>query len=183
MKNLEQKKMKIQDITYIGLFVALIAICSWISIPMAVPFTLQTFAVFSAVAMLGGKRSTITILVYMLLGAVGVPVFSGFKGGLGSLFGLTGGYILGFLLSAIVTSFLLMKLGRKVWAMTLSMTLGLVVCYLFGTLWFMFLYARNNGPIGFIATLGMCVFPFIIPDLLKIALAILLDKRVGKYVK
>ena len=82
---------------YIGLFAVVIAICSWISIPTVVPFTLQTFAVFLAVAILGGKRGTLSVIVYVLLGADGLPVFSGFKGGFGVLLNTTGGYIIGFI--------------------------------------------------------------------------------------
>ena len=84
-------KMKTLDMAYIGLFAVVIAICSWISIPTVVPFTLQTFAVFLAVAVLGGKRGTLSVIVYVLLGAVGLPVFSGFKGGIGVLLNTTGG--------------------------------------------------------------------------------------------
>lgn len=73
-------------------FAVLIAICSWISIPMTVPFTLQTFAVFLAVGVLGGKRGSLAVLIYILLGAVGIPVFAGFSGGIGVLLGNTGGY-------------------------------------------------------------------------------------------
>ena len=68
-------KMKTLDMAYIGLFAVIIAICSWISIPTVVPFTLQTFAVFLAVAVLGGKRGALSVIVYVLLGAVGLPVF------------------------------------------------------------------------------------------------------------
>ena len=83
--------MKTKDMALIGLFAALLAICSWISIPTTIPFTLQTMGVFLAVGLLGGKRGTISILLYLLIGAVGVPVFSGFKGGIGALAGPTGG--------------------------------------------------------------------------------------------
>ena len=77
--------------TYIALGVVLITVCSWISIPMAVPFTLQTFAVFTVCGMLGGRRGTISVLIYILLGLLGIPVFSGFMGGAGVLFGLLTG--------------------------------------------------------------------------------------------
>ena len=75
---------------------ALMAVCSWISIPTAIPFTLQTMAVFLAVGLLGGKRGTLAVTAYVLLGAVGAPVFANFSGGIGILLGQTGGYILGF---------------------------------------------------------------------------------------
>ena len=94
--------LKTRDITYIGIMAALMAVCSWISIPTAVPFTMQTFGVFFAVGALGGKRGTIAIAVYLLLGAAGLPVFAGFSGGIGALAGQTGGYLLGFILSAMI---------------------------------------------------------------------------------
>ena len=79
---------KIVAMVQIALFAAIIAVCSWIQIPMTVPFTMQTFAVFCALATLGGKGGTISILIYIVLGAVGVPVFAGFTGGIGILCGL-----------------------------------------------------------------------------------------------
>ena len=95
-------KFKTIDMVYIAVFAVLIAICSWISIPTTVPFTLQTFAVFLAVGVLGGKRGSLSVLIYILLGAVGIPVFAGFSGGFGVLLGQTGGYIVGFLFSALL---------------------------------------------------------------------------------
>ena len=84
MHNKTSPGLKTIDIVYIGIFAVLIAICSWISIPTTVPFTLQTFGVFMAVSILGGMRGTLAVLVYILLGAVGMPVFAGFTGGAGS---------------------------------------------------------------------------------------------------
>lgn len=167
------------DIVYIAIFAALMAVCSWISITMVVPFTLQTFAVFLSVYLLGGKRGTLSVLVYILLGAVGLPVFAGFSGGLGTLLGNTGGYIIGFLFSALVMWICEKLLGKKLWAYAVSMVLGLIVCYAFGTAWFMVVYARDNGAVSLLTVLGWCVFPFIIPDLVKIALALLIGKNKG----
>ena len=98
-------RTKTTDLVYTALCAALIAVCSWISVPAAVPFTLQTFAVFAALNLLGGKRGTTAVLVYILLGAVGLPVFSGFKGGPGVLLGTTGGYIIGFLFTGLLFIF------------------------------------------------------------------------------
>lgn len=167
---------------YIGLFAVVIAICSWISIPTVVPFTLQTFAVFLAVAVLGGKRGTLAVIVYVLLGAVGLPVFSGFKGGIGVLLNTTGGYIIGFVFSALVMWAFEKSFGKKTWALILSMVLALAVCYAFGTVWFMIVYAKNVGTVGLSAVLGWCVIPFIIPDLAKITLAFILSNRISKAV-
>ena len=175
-------KMKTLDMAYIGLFAVVIAICSWISIPTVVPFTLQTFAVFLAVAVLGGKRGTLAVIVYVLLGAVGLPVFSGFKGGIGVLLNTTGGYIIGFVFSALVMWAFEKSFGKKTWALILSMVLALAVCYAFGTVWFMIVYAKNVGAVGLSAVLGWCVIPFIIPDLAKITLAFILSNRISKAV-
>ena len=88
--------MKTRELAYTGILAALIAVCSWISIPTAVPFTLQTFAVFLTLGLLGGRLGTLAVTVYLLLGAVGLPVFAGFHGGLGAFLGATGGYLVGF---------------------------------------------------------------------------------------
>ena len=176
-------KSKTLDMIYIAIFAVLIAICSWISIQTTVPFTLQTFGVFVSVGTLGGKRGSLSVLVYLLLGAVGIPVFAGFTGGIGIILGTTGGYIVGFLLAALVMWGMERLLGRKTWVLALSMVLGLLVCYAFGTVWFMTVYARSTGAIGLGTALGWCVFPFVIPDIVKIILALLVCKRLAGIVK
>ena len=176
-------KMRTVDMAYIALFAVVMAVCAWISIPAAVPFTLQTFGVFLAVAVLGGKRGTLAVLIYLLLGAVGIPVFAGFNGGLGYMLGSTGGYIVGFVLSALVMWAMEAALGRKTWVLAISMGLGLVVCYAFGTAWFMVVYGKNTGPIGLMTALGWCVIPYIVPDLVKIALALLLHRRLASAIR
>lgn len=178
-----KSKITTKELVFTALMAVIIAVCSWISIPTTVPFTLQTFGVFMAVGLLGGKKGTISVLVYILLGAVGVPVFAGFSGGVGVLFGTTGGYIVGFLLSGLVYWAMTAAFGEKLPIMIVAMVLGLIVCYAFGTAWFMIVYAKNTAPIGLMTALGWCVFPFIIPDCIKIALAVVLTKQLKKYVK
>lgn len=175
--------MKTKDMAYISLFAVMIALCSWLSVPATVPFTLQTFGVFLAVGVLGGKRGTLAVLVYLLLGAIGIPVFAGFEGGIGCIVGSTGGYIVGFLFSALVMWAIERLFSKKRWVLALSMVLGLVVCYAFGTIWFMSVYARTTGEIGLFTALGWCVFPYIIPDILKILLALALCKRLAAIVR
>lgn len=177
------KKLTAIDLAYIALFTALITICSWISVPMTIPFTMQTFAVFVAVGLLGTKRGTLSLLVYILLGMIGVPVFAGFHSGIGVLMGNTGGYIIGFILSTLIAGISIEKFGKKTWVMALAMVSGLIVCYIFGTVWFMYLYAKTSGAVGVMTALGWCVLPYVIPDLVKICLAIIIVKRVGPYVK
>ena len=165
------------DAAMIALCAAVMAVCSWISIPAAVPFTMQTFGVFLAVGLLGGRNGTLAVLVYILLGAAGLPVFSGFSGGIGHLFGATGGYIIGFVFSALVMWLAESLFGKSNKVLIASMIAGLLVCYAFGTAWFMVVYARDSGSIGLVTALSWCVFPYIIPDALKILLAAVLTRR------
>ena len=176
-------KNKTKDLVFIALFAVLIVVCSWISIPSVVPFTMQTFAVYLTLNYLGAKRGTISIFIYLCLGLIGVPVFSNFNSGIGALFGVTGGYMLGWLLSGLVMWLLEKLLGTKIWAQAISMLAGLIVCYIAGTAWFMVVYARNTGPIGLWSALLWCVIPFIIPDLLKLGLALWLSQRLKKITK
>ncbi|MBE6819199.1 MAG: biotin transporter BioY [Ruminococcaceae bacterium] len=166
------------DVAFIGIAAAIIAVCSWVSIPTAVPFTLQTFAVFASLLILGGKNGFFAVLTYLLLGAVGVPVFAGFKGGLAALLGNTGGYLLGFLLLAAVYWLITALAGEKLYIQILALSAGLLVCYAFGTAWFMMLYIKTNGPVSLLTVLGWCVFPFLLPDAVKMALALLLSKKI-----
>ena len=100
------------DLAYTALFTVLLAVCAWITVPLTVPFTLQTFGVFAALGTLGGRRGTYAVAAYLLLGLAGLPVFSGFRGGPGVLLGTTGGYILGFLASALLRPRIIICLGR-----------------------------------------------------------------------
>ena len=170
-------KLSVRDLAYMAIGAALIAVCSWLSIPFTVPFTLQSFAVCLLAALLGWKRGVLTVLVYMLLGAAGLPVFSGFKAGAGVLLGATGGYIVGFLLTALVIGLAADRFGAKVLPLALAMLLGMLLCYACGTAWFVVVYTRSSGPIGVWGALTWCVFPFLIPDALKCALALILARR------
>ncbi|MDO5112169.1 MAG: biotin transporter BioY [Clostridia bacterium] len=170
-------KLQTKDMIRIALFAALLCLCAYICIPAAVPFTMQTFAIFLTLAVLGGKHGTIAIAVYILLGAVGLPVFTGGRGGVFALAGPTGGYITGFILMGLCYRLLTARLGSGAAATVFALVLGLLVCYAFGTVWFMLLYIRAAQPITLGAALGMCVLPFLLPDAVKLALAMLLAKR------
>ena len=182
-----ENRIKTLDMVYIAIGAALIAVCSMISIPTVVPFTLQTFAVFTVLSLLDGKRGTLSVVVYILMGAVGLPVFSGFKGGIGVLFGNTGGYILGFVFMGLIYMLLLTLSGKnsghKLLTEAAVLLLGLLVCYAFGTAWFMVLYLKTTGEVGLRTVLSWCVFPFIIPDLLKLAIALFISRRVRPMIK
>lgn len=174
-----QGKWKTIDLVLIALSVALMAICSWISIPAPVPFTLQTFAVFVSVGILGGRKGTAAVLVYILLGAVGIPVFAQFTAGPGVLLGSTGGYIIGFFFSALLMWAMERLPGSRKWSLLLSMAAGLLVCYAFGTAWFMAVYLQAGNAVSLAAVLGWCVIPFVLPDAAKIALAMVVSTRVA----
>ena len=173
---------KITDMVYIGLSAAIIAVCSWISIPLTVPITLQTMGVVLISGLFGAKRGTLSTLLYILIGAIGVPVFSGFKSGFGVLLGSTGGYIIGFIFTALIVGIVSDK-TNKLWALILSMVVGILVCYAFGTAWFAVVYAKTNEPASLATILGWCVISFLIPDAIKIALAAVLTNRLKKFVK
>ena len=177
MKKNEGNRFKTVELAYMAVCVVLIAVCSWISIPATIPFTLQTFAVFSVLELIGGRRGTISILVYLLLAAIGVPVLSGFAGGLGAVLGVTGGYILGFVFIGLIYWLGEALIGKTLPVRIASMLIGLAVCYAFGTAWFISVYARQTGAIGLGTALGWCVVPFILPDIAKLALAVLLSSR------
>ena len=175
-------KFRTRDLCYMALMAVLIAVCSWITVPSVVPFTLQTFAVFCALELLGGARGTTAVLVYLLLGAAGLPVFHGFTGGLGILLGTTGGYLLGFLLTGLIY-WLFERLGSSLWLRVTALLLGLALCYAFGTLWFMEVYSRANGALSLTTALGWCVLPFLLPDGAKLVLALLLAARLKPLLK
>ena len=171
------RKWKTIDMAYIALFAVLMAVCSWISIPAVVPFTLQTFGVFVAVSVLGGKRGTLAVVLYLLMGIVGLPVFAGFSGGLGVLLGSTGGYIIGFIVMAIIAG-LVIDNCRKPWLQLIGMIVGTIVCYLFGTIWFCVVAGYT-----FQAALAVCVIPFIPADLVKMIIAMLIGPMIKKRIR
>lgn len=184
METQEKKLFSVQNMVLIAVFTALIAVCSWILIPVEpVPFTLQTFAVFVTAGLLGSKRGAISVVVYVLLGLVGVPVFSKFGAGLSVIAGPTGGYIVGFIFTVVITG-IIIKASKKmnntgrIIMMAVAMAVGDIVCFAIGTIWFMVIMKT-----GLVATLGLCVFPYIIPDLIKIVVAVIVVDRMRKYIK
>ena len=171
---------KTRALAYGAICVALIAVCSWISIEIIpnVPFTMQTFAIFLTAALLPIGNSVLVIVTYLLLGVINLPVFAGFNTGISSIIGPTGGYLVGFLPTAIIFG-LFYKKGGLLWNI-LGICLGLVACYALGTAWFMYKY---TGGLGLGAALNLCVVPFIIPDLVKGFLAVLLASRLKPVMK
>lgn len=177
-----EKKIKAYDIVIIAIMSALLAVCSFIAIPVgALPVTLQTFAVFVCVGILGKKRGTVSVLIYILLGVIGIPVFSGFQGGLSVLMGPTGGFIAGFLPAVFVAGLIMEKTGRKIPFMIVSFFAGTAICYICGIFWYIFVF--SGGKSDFVSALTLCVLPYIIPDIIKITLASVVSTAVRKRIK
>lgn len=173
--------VKARTMALCGLFTAILTVCAWISIPAGdIAVTLQTFGVFLTLELLGGKRGSITVLVYLLLGAVGVPVFSGFQGGMGTLLGTTGGYIFGFMLTSL-TYWLLTSLHNTAPIRLAAMVLGMLLCYGCGSAWYVWGYLGGNA-LSFGAVLLKCVVPYLLPDGIKLFLAWVLARRLKRFV-
>ena len=181
--------MNTKNLAYIALFTAVIAVAAWIHFPLGgIPFTLQTLGICLTAGLLGWKRGLIATTAYLLLGLVGVPVFAGFTGGVGVLLSPTGGYLVGFLPLALVSGIAGEKFAKKKGAkpkifLGLFMGLGVLLCYTFGTVWFIIFSGQESVSTGFFSALTLCVLPYIPLDTIKVVLAVLLTVKIQKYIK
>ena len=176
------RKLTAYELTYVALAAALLSICAWISIPAGdIPVTLQTFAVFVIAGLLGTKLSLLAITVYLLMGAVGLPVFSGMMGGLGRLAGPTGGYLIGFIFTALIVGSITRHFGKKPFTLALSMISGMAVCYAFGTIWYVLISMGSLHLAGIGAALAKCVVPYLIPDGVKITAAVWVVRKLAPF--
>ena len=165
-------RVSVRDISYTALGAALIAVSSLITVPGPIPFTMQTFGVFTSAALLGAKRGVLSVIVYILLGVIGLPVFSSFKAGPGVLAGPTGGYIVGFVFSALIAGAFS---HRGTWRLILGEILALIACYTFGSVWYM-VWSGKSAYEVFLAA----VVPFLFADAVKIALSVFACTRLKK---
>ena len=184
-----------------ALMAAVCAVCSWISVPLPftpVPINLGTLAVFLAGGILGRRYGSISVIVFVLLGAAGLPVFHGFTGGIGIITGPTGGYITGYIVAAFLTGIVTdtyfkshagdagcvteenadKSRAAAYIALALSMVLGLAACYALGTAWFMYISKTD-----FKAALIMCIVPFLPGDAVKITAAAVLVRKLRPFVR
>lgn len=155
-----------------GLFTALMVVSTFISIPAPVPFTFQIFVVFLLPLMLDLKYSLLSLISYVLLGVAGIPVFSGFQGGIGVLTGPTGGYILGFLFIVLTVGIARKFKRNSNVILLLSMGVGLAMCYLFGSIWYGYVTKTDT-----LSAFAICVLPYVIFDVAKLLLAFIISKR------
>ena len=171
--------MKTRDMTIVAVMAALICVAGPLSISIGpIPLSLASFAVYLAGAVLGAKRGTLAVAIYLLLGLVGLPVFSGFQGGVQKLIGVTGGYLVGYLPCAMITGLAVKPDSSEsgaTWRLSAFMALGTAVLYLIGTAWFM-IQTKNSLA----ASMGMCVVPFLPGDAAKIVAATLIAKPVRR---
>lgn len=176
METISKTHSRLRSMVFVALMAAFLCIFSPISIPLyPVPITLQTFAVFVASALLGWKKGVIAVFIYLLVGLIGLPVFSGWTGGFSSFATPSSGYIIGFLFTALLTGFLIDRFSRRIWIYPLAMIAGLLVCYLFGTVWFLvYMNVWMATPYTLWQALLVCVIPFLVGDVLKIITAAVL---------
>lgn len=174
------RKSNALDLCYIAIGAVVITICAWIMIPTVIPVTLQTFGIFTVLKLLGGRRGFFSIVLYILLGAVGLPVFAGFSGGPAALFNVTGGYIVGFLLMGLIYWILTASFCTVKWMDVIALIIGLIACYIFGSLW----YAKVSGSINlFGKSLLISVLPFVLPDVIKLVLSQVVSKMILKHTR
>ncbi len=174
--------MKHKNLVLTAIMAAVICIVSPFSLPFgAIPLSFSTFAVILISCISPPKHSVAAVIIYILIGAAGLPVFSGFIGGFQQIAGLTGGYIIGYIPCAFSVSFLTARFERSKLVYPLSMAMGIAACYLCGTAWYSF-----QTDTKFSASLAVCVLPFIVGDIIKIAAAsaigVILKTRLKKYI-
>ncbi len=170
---------KIKDYIYISLFAVLITVCSWISIPYAIPFSMQTFAVFSAINIMGAKKASYALLIYILLGITGLPVFAGFRGGISALLSPTGGFIFGFFLIPLFSYISGLLIKNKATSIISGEIAGLLFCYIMGVLWYV-LFTSSLSIDTYLISFAMLALPYFVPDIIKLMLSYIFCKRLSK---
>ncbi len=174
--------MKTKFVVYSALSTCFIVVCSLIAIPAVVPITLQTFAIFLIALTFNLKVSLISLSAYLILGIIGLPVFSNFSAGFQAIVGPTGGYLLGFYLLVFSVALFKKIISKKYVNGLIGGLFGLVLLYLFGTAWYLLIYLRSSLA-SFLSALYVCVLPFIVGDILKLLLAVAICERLKKIIK
>lgn len=168
------------NMALMALFAAVTCVLAPLAIPIGpVPISITNFVIYISLYVLGWKRGMVTYLIYLLIGLAGLPVFSNFEGGPGKFAGPTGGYLIGFILTAMISGIFIEKWNQESLVHRMlnmaGMILGTIVAYAFCTVWFCISTDTNV-----LAALSICVFPFILGDLVKMVLAMLAGPVIGK---
>ena len=157
---------------------AIICVIGPISIPIGpIPVSFTSFAIFLAIYLLGVKGGTLSYLLYLIIGLIGLPVFSGFQGGVGKVLGPTGGYLIGFIFMALIGGLFISKFYDKIYMHIIGMVIGTLICYLFGSLWLSY-----QAGLSFIGALSIGVIPFIVTDIIKIIMVGIIGPKIRKAV-
>lgn len=165
--------MKVKDMVITAVFAAIICMVSPFTIPIGpIPLSLATLAIYIAASTLNWKFGTLSVVVYVAIGAIGLPVFSNFGAGIQRLVGPTGGFIIGYILCALVIGLILKKHSIKKWLYPVAMVIGTIVLYACGTAWFMF-----SLDYTLVSALMVTTVPFLIGDVIKIVLASVIAPR------
>lgn len=178
---MRRSKGSIRSMIFISLFAALMCIGAWIHIPSAVPVTMQTYVLFCSLGLLGSYRTFAVLVIYIMLGVLGFPVFSGFSGGIGILGGPTAGFIWGFILGVPVFGFVRKFLRDKKSFLYLGYILYILLHYITGSMWYCIFTFGDVSAEKLLSAAAVSVVPFIIPDLIKMLLAVITVKRLKKF--
>lgn len=171
-----ENKSKSYQMAIIGVMTAVICILGPLSIPIGlVPISFTYLAIFIALYTLGMKKGTISCIIYVLIGFIGIPVFSGFSSGPSKLLGPTGGYIVGYLFMAIIAGFFIDRFINKWYLCFAGMVIGAAADYTLGTIWL-----AHQAHMSASAALAAGVIPFIPGDLVKIAVSAYIGPQIRK---
>ena len=179
----EKNILKLKNSILIALFSVIILICSRIAIPTVIPFTLQSLGVFLTLGILGGKKGCISLLLYLTMGLIGIPISATGEAGFGLFLGPTAGYLIGWILCGIIFWIFESRMGNSKKTRLVFLSIGTIICYITGTVWFISVYAIDNTSIGIWAALCYCVFPFIIFDAIKLIIANIIADKLHKKIK
>ena len=175
------KKGKLNSLVLIALFSAIISVSAFISIPfITLPITMQSLAIALSLFLLGGRRGTLSVLLYVLIGLVGVPVFSGFQGGVGAIGGVGGGFIIGFILEALIFWLAEVLFGKRDSVRILGYLTGHILLYISGAVWYFLFFVAKEG---FFTVLLTVVLPYIVPDIIKFLVAFLIFRKINKKIR
>ena len=165
--------ISVRDMVFTALFTAVLCAVAPFSISLGpIPLTFATLMIYLAAGTLGWKYGALSVLLYVIIGAIGIPVFSNFEGGFHKIAGVTGGFIIGYILCALAAGLVIEAFRETVWSYVLGMVAGTVLLYACGTAWFIF-QTGNSLAVSLI----LCVTPFLIGDTIKIVLACIITPK------
>jgi len=181
LKNTKEKNKKISTTTMavVALMTAVLCVLAPFSIPVGpIPISLATLGLYLAVIILGRKRAVTVCLLYLLIGFIGLPVYSGFSGGPAKLLGPTGGYLIGYVFLTYIAGIIVDKFPKNHWLCLLGLVIGTVVCYIWGTGWMAY-----QMKLAFVEAIMIGVVPFLVGDVIKIATAVWIGQMIKKQIR